>query len=202
MQLTGSRKKTPLEMNNRKENFYVITGGPGVGKTTLLKELAKNGFEIVPEDAREIIKTEVQNNGDGVPWKNKERYIELMFKASIASYETAKNKPNVLFFDRGMIDTLCYSKMIGLGITSEMNHIVKAHLYNRKVFILPPWQEIYHRDNERKQTWEEATLTFAEMKVAYINFGYQLIEVPIDTLENRVLFIIKNIIDTNKTSGT
>ena len=32
--------------------------------------------------------------------------------------------------------------------------------YNKSIFILPPWQEIYETDNERKQDWEEAVLTF------------------------------------------
>lgn len=37
----------------RKENyFYVITGGPGVGKTTLLNELKNRGFTVFPEIAR------------------------------------------------------------------------------------------------------------------------------------------------------
>jgi len=31
--------------------FIVLTGGPGVGKTTLLNELHKQGFSIVEEDA-------------------------------------------------------------------------------------------------------------------------------------------------------
>ncbi len=26
--------------------------------------------------------------------------------------------------------------------------------YNKTVFILPPWQEIYEKDNERKQDWD------------------------------------------------
>ena len=53
-----------------KPNFFVITGGPGVGKTTLLEALAKQGFPYVPEVAREIIREQASRNGDALPWAN------------------------------------------------------------------------------------------------------------------------------------
>ena len=37
-------------------NFFILTGGHGSGKTTVLDELAKRGYLIVPEVARVIIK--------------------------------------------------------------------------------------------------------------------------------------------------
>src|SRR5690349_1631417 len=151
-------------MNSRKENCYVITGGPGVGKTTLLNGLANRGFKIVPEDAREIIRKQIENNGDALPWKNKELYTHLMLRASSESYQAvSESASDVYFFDRGIIDSLCYANMIGLPISAEMDNIGKTHLYNRKIFILPPWFEIYHTDNERKQTWEEAIITLTKM---------------------------------------
>lgn len=50
--------------------LYVITGGPGVGKTTLLDALKNKGLVVVPEDARRIIKEQMQANGEGLPWKD------------------------------------------------------------------------------------------------------------------------------------
>lgn len=60
-----------LKENN---NFYVLTGGPGVGKTTLLEELERRNYEIVPEIARELIKEQQKTNGQVLPWKDKELY--------------------------------------------------------------------------------------------------------------------------------
>ena len=65
--------------------FIVLTGGPGVGKTTLLNELHKQGFSIVEEDARRIIREQLEADADGLPWKNKTRYAKLMLAASSAS---------------------------------------------------------------------------------------------------------------------
>ncbi len=47
--------------------FYIITGGPGVGKTSLIEELNRQGFSTVSEDARRIIKEQVGLGEDGVP---------------------------------------------------------------------------------------------------------------------------------------
>ncbi len=71
----------------KKNNFYVISGGPGVGKTTLLTELNKSGSIVVPEIARQLIKEQQDKNGEALPWKNKELYKRLMFDRSIKSFE-------------------------------------------------------------------------------------------------------------------
>jgi predicted ATPase len=182
-------------MNFRQQNFYIITGGPGVGKTTLLNELEKSGFKTVPEDARQIIKEQMAKNGDGLPWKNKELYTGLMLKAAVESYKLTltKNSSSIYFFDRGILDTLCYANMIGLGISDEMESIAKTHLYNKKVFVLPPWIEIYQTDSERKQTWEEAIFTFKKMRETYVKYGYEVIEVPKETVENRRNYILEKL---------
>ena len=181
-------------MKLRKENCYIITGGPGVGKTTLLNELAKRQFKTVSESAREIIKQEMDRNGDGLPWKNRELYADLMLKASLESFESVPlNSTDSYFFDRGILDTVCYVRLIGNTVSAEMEQIAKNNCYNRKVFILPPWQEIYHTDNERKQTWEEAMRTFTQMKETYLDYGYELIEVPVDTPENRAKFVLNHV---------
>jgi predicted ATPase len=185
-------------MNLRKENCYVITGGPGVGKTTLLSELSKNKVKTVSENARQIIKEQVKKNGDGVPWKNRELYVHLVLHASLVSFNAAPtNSADIYFFDRGILDIICYADMIGLGISEEMDNVGENCRYNRKVFILPPWLEIYHTDNERKQTWEEAILTFKKMKEIYLKYDYEIIEVPKDSVENRMKFILDTIKNCN-----
>jgi predicted ATPase len=39
--------------------LYIISGGPGVGKTTLINALQKTGFKTVPEGARHIIRKQM-----------------------------------------------------------------------------------------------------------------------------------------------
>ncbi|MGE8428770.1 MAG: AAA family ATPase [Sphingobacterium sp.] len=173
--------------------FIVLTGGPGVGKTTLLKELHKQGFNIVEEDARRIIREQLETGADAVPWKNKIRYAELMLAASTASYliQVGQDHKRYVFFDRGIPDSLAYITMEDLAIEEELIREAKSRRYHKKVFILPPWAEIYANDNERKQTWQEAENTFKIMKETYTKLGYETIVVPKTTVFDRAQFILK-----------
>ena len=166
-----------------KPNFFVITGGPGVGKTTLLEALAQQGFPYVPEIAREIIREQVAQNGDALPWANIPAYTHLMLSRSVESFKQHQKQEAVLFFDRGIPDTLAY----------ELQHAVQDFRYNPQVFILPPWPEIYETDSERKQTYQEAVETYDVMLVTYQQLDYSPIIVPKGTPEERANFVINTL---------
>ncbi|MDR2235219.1 MAG: AAA family ATPase [Chryseobacterium sp.] len=183
-------------MNNKVNQLYVITGGPGAGKTTLLEELGRSGFAVVPEEARKIIKEQMSSGGDGLPWKNKGNYADLMLNASAETYQQIKkmNIPGAIFFDRGILDTICYMEMEKIPVSEASEAVIRETVYNDPVFILPPWKEIYENDQERKQTWEEAVFTFEKMKETYLKYGCIVIEVPRDTVENRRDFVLSRIL--------
>jgi putative protein kinase ArgK-like GTPase of G3E family len=59
-------------------NLFIISGGPGSGKTTVIRELVKLGFPHVPEVARQIIQEQMQVGGTALPWGDREAYTRLM----------------------------------------------------------------------------------------------------------------------------
>lgn len=184
-----------LKENN---NFYVITGGPGVGKTSLLEELGNRRYKIVPEIARELIKEQEESNGEALPWKDKKLYKEKMFRRTVNSYEQAEKNINggtPIFFDRGFLDTICYAKLIRSEIDERMEFFAGNWKYNKSIFMLPPWKEIYTTDNERKQDWDEAVLTFEKMCETYKRYGYNIVEVPKKTISERADFVLAFIRD-------
>ncbi len=83
--------------------------------------------------------------------------------------------------------------MENIPVTPKVNKWVKACPYNNCVFMLPPWREIYKTDKERQQTWAEAVRTYEAMKEVYTRYGYQVTEVPVDTVANRAGFILGHI---------
>nr|WP_288812746.1 AAA family ATPase [uncultured Sphingobacterium sp.] len=177
--------------------FIVLTGGPGVGKTTLINKIQKQGYRTVPEDARRIIKEQLDSNGDGLPWKNRQYYATLMLAASTNSFlheiKKSATDPGYVFFDRGIPDTLAYIEMENLTVAAPLLEEARTYRYHKKIFILPPWQEIYETDHERKQTWEEAEAAFKQMKSVYKRLGYEVTEVPKTTVEQRYQFICKSL---------
>ena len=178
----------------RKNNFHIISGGPGVGKTTLINELRQAGFLTAEEEARRIIKNQLTIGGDGLPWRNKVLYAQLMFDASVRIFEKIKNDnfTGPIYFDRGILDTVCYMNMENIPVSREAVEVIHKCMYNKNVFILPPWKEIYETDSERKQSWNEALSTFDKMKETYLEYGYNVIEVPrVSVLERRQFVVEK-----------
>ncbi|SFC64656.1 Predicted ATPase [Parapedobacter composti] len=179
----------------KKNNFYVITGGPGVGKTTLLNKLAQTGYLTIEEEARRIIKEQMAIGGNGLPWKNKIAYAQLMLDASVKTFEKISSNGFLppVFFDRGILDAVCYMRMENISLSKDVIEIVGKCRYNKKVFMLPPWAEIYETDTERRQSWKEAVFTFEKMKETYLLYDYQVIEVPKGSVSIRQQFIVDTI---------
>ncbi|MCT3835432.1 AAA family ATPase [Elizabethkingia anophelis] len=176
-------------------NFHVITGGPGSGKTSLINELNNNGFLTVPEEGRRIIKEQIEFSGEGLPWKNKAAFATLMLDASLESYYKMIHEAagSLVFFDRGIPDTIGYMELENIPVFPETEQIILANPYHTNVFMLPPWKSIYETDNERKQSWQEAVNTYEIMRDIYSRYGYNIINVPFDTIINRKDFILNNL---------
>lgn len=122
-------------------------------------------------------------------------YANLMLEASVKTYQDIKSKlqSQIIFFDRGILDTFCYSGMENIPLSKEMKKAAHTISYNKKVFILPPWKKIYENDTERKQTWKEAGITFDNMRETYLKYNYEVIEVPKVNVEKRREFILDNL---------
>ncbi len=176
------------------ENFYIITGGPGGGKTTVIEALRKMGFVCVEEGARSIIQQQMRSGGDAVPWNNIAVYRELLLEHALASYRQAVIQSDfVTFFDRSIFDLIAYERRTKSERSEELHEAVRMLSYNKKVFVTPPWEEIFCNDNERKQTFEEAITVYQGIVKVYAEYGFELLELPKTTVEDRVDFIMKNI---------
>ena len=174
-------------------NLFVITGGPGAGKTTVLLELEKHGFSHAPEVARQIIQEQVRNHGTALPWVDRKLYIELMLSRSIDSYKAHTPAPQPIFSDRGIHDTLAYARLIGMADEQEIRQACERYRYATRVFVAPPWKEIYETDSERKQDFPEAERTYQTLVSTYRDCGYATIELPKSSPKERAAFILNQL---------
>jgi predicted ATPase len=177
-------------MKHENPNLYVITGGPGSGKTTVLLELKKYGFEFAPEVARQIIQEQVQAGGKGLPWGDRELYTNLMLEQSIASYKRHTPTLKPVFSDRGIPDTLGYARLIGLADDEFIRSACNQYRYATRVFLAPPWKDIYQTDSERKQDFSEGERTYHQIIEVYEECGYELVELPRATPKARAECIL------------
>jgi predicted ATPase len=188
-------------MHHTNPNLFVISGGPGSGKTTVLHELATLGFQYAPEVARQIIQEQVQAGGHALPWDDREAYTALMLERSIASYLEHTPALQPVFSDRGIPDTLGYARLIRLREQSAIESACRLYRYASLVFVAPPWPEIYQLDNERKQDFAEAQRTFEQVTEVYRECGYSLSELPKLPPSARAQFILMRALEhTGKSS--
>jgi predicted ATPase len=180
-------------MRIQNANLFVISGGPGAGKTTVLRELEKVGYPHAPEVARQIIEEQVQDGGFALPWRDREAYTWLMLQRSIESYLEHTPCLQPIFSDRGLPDTLCYARLIGLKEEEAIRSACESYRYAPIVFLAPPWKEIYETDSERKQDFAEAERTFDLMTAVYTECGYTVVELPRSTPLERALFILESL---------
>ena len=173
-----------------KNNYFIITGGPGAGKSSVLEKLKNKGFSTVSEVGRKIIKEQLAIGGNAIHTGDKVAFRDLMLSYGIMDYQTNFNITKKVFFDRGIPELIGYSELISEPMTQSIKEAVEKYRYNTTVFIFPPWKEIYCHDEERKQSFQEACDTYYAVKKSYEVCGYQLIEIPKDTIKNRAEFIL------------
>jgi predicted ATPase len=173
--------------------LFVISGGPGSGKTTLLSQLAARGFRCAPEVARQIIQEQVRMDGRALPWKDREAYTEMMLQRSIESFTEHGSVPGLVFFDRGIPDTLGYARLIGLRDESAIREACRRYRYAKRVFLAPPWEAIYRTDDERKQDFAEAEHTHRLITEVYLECGYEVVELPKAAPAARAQFILQGL---------
>jgi predicted ATPase len=172
------------------DHLYVITGGPGSGKTSLIDALAAQGMRHMPEAGRAIIQDQVDIGGTALPWEDREAFASLMLAWEMRSYREAVSAPGPTIFDRGIPDVIGYLRLCRLPVPGSVMRAAEQRRYSRRVFIAPPWPAIFQQDAERKQTLAEAEATYRAMIEVYSDFDYELIPLPLAPVSDRAEFIL------------
>lgn len=184
-------RRSPVDRYNR--NFYILTGGPGSGKSSLMDALERQGYSRSLEAGRGIIQDQMAIGGRALPWSDTLLFAELMLSWEMRSYHIAEQSPGPVFFDRGVPDVLGYLRLLGVPIPDHMRRAATTFRYNRTVFVAPPWREIFCQDRERKQDFDEAIRTYESMVAIYTELDYELVEIPRSPIDERLAFILRSI---------
>jgi predicted ATPase len=171
----------------------VITGGPGTGKTSIINELINREFTCLEEISRQVTLEARKQGIDQLFLTQPLLFSELLLKGRKAQFEKANTLESpVVFLDRGIPDVLAYMDFIGDKYPESFENICKENRYDQ-VFILAPWQDIYVSDSERYESFDQAVEIHEHLIRTYTKFGYELIDVPFESVRKRTDFILNSL---------
>jgi predicted ATPase len=174
-------------MQNNKR--IVVSGSPGGGKTSLIEGLKKNGYTTFEEYSRTVIQAGQKEGTANLFAASPIRFSEELLKGRKEQFEQANHYPaqnKVVFYDRGIHDTYAYLKAIGKATPAWEEHVYE-YQYDL-VFLVTPWRDIYTKDAQRLETFEQAEMYYPFIKEVYSK-QHKIIEVPQLNLLERISFI-------------
>ena len=151
------------------DRFVVISGCSSSGKSTLIAELRKRRYAVVDEPGRRIVKEELARGGSALPWIDRVAFARRAIAIALADRAAAAALDGWVFFDRGLIDAAAaLEHMTGEPVLTALG---RANRYHRRVFLAPPWPEIYETDPERRHGLDVALAEYSRLLETYPSLG-------------------------------
>ncbi|MBV8937676.1 MAG: AAA family ATPase [Alphaproteobacteria bacterium] len=158
------------------DRFVLISGCSGGGKSALLAELGRRGHGVVEEPGRRIVNEQLDSGGAALPWVDGAAFARRAIAMALADRTSAAALPGWVFFDRGLIDAAAALQLLtGEQVLARLG---QSHRYHRRVFLAPPWPEIYVTDRERRHGFDAALAEYWRLVEVYPALGYELVVLP------------------------
>jgi predicted ATPase len=167
---------------------YIITGGPGFGKTTILDLLALKGYTVGHEAARGLLAQLASHNvGNTIQFPSD---FESLIASKRLAFLDSVDSAEVAFSDRGLPDQIAYSFYKKKIPSSYILELVQKNRYEATVFVTPPWEKIFVQDDVRNESFEESCQIHENILQAYTAHGYKLVNLPYVDADDRVSYIL------------
>ena len=176
---------------NNTDRFVVISGCSAGGKSTLLAELGRRGYAVVEEPGRRIVREELKAGGSALPWVDATAFARRAVAMSLADRAAVAAQGGWVFFDRGLIDAA--AALQHLSGEPALLPLRRSHRYHRRVFLAPPWPEIYVTDTERRHGFDAALTEYQRLLQTYPSLGYEVFILPKIGVQERADFVLSTL---------
>lgn len=169
----------------------ILSGCSGGGKSALIDELGRQGFTTVEEPGRRIVAEQLRKNGHALPWLDLGAFARQAIKLAERDRENVQNAQGWVFFDRSLIDAaVALEQATGCDAADILSGKPR---YYRRVFLTPPWPEIFRTDAERRHGFEEAQGEYVRLRLTYEKLGYEQIILPKTNIGTRADFVLRHL---------
>lgn len=169
----------------------VLSGCSGGGKSTLLAELGRRGFSTVPEPGRRIVEAELSGDGAALPWVDLAAFARRALALAADDRRRMAGEPGWVFFDRGLVDA---AVALAHATGCLARDVLAPHgRYHHRVFLAPPWPEIYATDPHRRHGLAEAIAEHERLLAAYRDLGYDTLVLPKTGVAARADFVLAHL---------
>jgi predicted ATPase len=162
--------------------FVVITGGPSVGKTTIISLLQQRGHHVVAEQATQIIK-----EGQVFPWVDRSAFQKEVLRRQLMVESPWLACQQPVFLDRGLFDGEAYYINDGMEVPPDFEQL-PASRYALALLI----EELPFFDNNGVR-WEDIEFTRRITPIiadCYRRRGIKVAHIPALPPEQRVRHVL------------
>ncbi|MGE4321453.1 MAG: AAA family ATPase [Sphingobium sp.] len=170
------------------DHFVIISGCSGGGKSSLLAELARRGYATVSEPGRRIVTEERAAGGNALPWINLAAFARRAIAMAVADRDAMRDRQGWVFFDRGLIDAA--AALERATARPALAGLSAQHRYHSRVFLTPPWPDIYVADRDRPHDFGAAAAEYAQLRHAYVALDYTIDLLPRISVARRADYIL------------
>ena len=164
----------------------VITGGPSVGKTTMINMLKESGFHVIDEIARQVIK----EGKIPASWVDRDAFQHEVLRRQLLAEEQSVSSQSIYFLDRGAFDGAAYYSCYGVPVPADFDR-VDGSRYNIALLLeeLPEFEQ----DGVRFEDLEFTKRITPELEQCYTNRGVRVIRVPCLAPAERLTFVLNRL---------
>jgi predicted ATPase len=176
---------------------YILTGGPGSGKSSIIRALEMQGEYTIDEAAEDYIRYR-QAQGIAEPWKEgdfQEKILDLQVQREARTRGKEVTSlynpvPPRVFIDRGIHDGLAYAQP-----RTETYRKIEEEARKRqyeKIFLIENLGQT-ERTGVRREDQEQALELERKLEQIYESFGFKSIKIPAAPLQERVDTLLRNL---------